>query len=338
MSIALVTACYFVSNMDNPLGFLFGKATTTARVVDEPPPAEIDCFKIPTRIVDRVMDNYYFGDGTVHPGDHLLFIHELCGLFKCAGITTEQVKNKLLSISLKGRAEEWYKLLKNGQSMEWEEIVPLFYSKFYPPSEIHKDRNQIYNFWPHDGESTAQACGRLKSLMLKCPIHELPHNIIINNFYARLSLHGKDLLDASCAGSFTRMKEEAKWGLLNRIQENTEPWENDKGRKSSINYDYECIKSFMGTDSFRDISNEFGLDSQSIANYFKAFASYIEIPKKKWIKYHDPYKDVVSHVPVISTQVCTTNHIVPEPHVEKIPFPAKVKEYSMIISAITKVQ
>ena len=196
--------------MDNSLSFLFGNATTTAKVVDELPPTENDTFKIPTRIIDRVMDNYYVGDGTVHPGDHLLFIHELCGLFKCANITTDQVKNKLFSLSLKGRSEEWYKLLKNGQALEWEEIVPLFYSKFYPPSEIHKDRNQIYNFWPIDGESTTQAWGRLKLLMLKCPIHELPNNIIINNYYARLSLHDKDLLDASCAGSFTRMEEEAK--------------------------------------------------------------------------------------------------------------------------------
>src|SRR4051812_17635877 len=132
--------------MDNPLGFLFGKTTTTARVVDEPTPIEIDRFKIPTSIVNRVMDNYYFGDGTVLPGDHLFFIHELCRLFKCVGITTEQVNKKLLSISLKGRAEEWYKLIKNGQCMEWEEKASLFYSKFYPPSEIHKDRSLIYNF------------------------------------------------------------------------------------------------------------------------------------------------------------------------------------------------
>src|SRR3954468_22118919 len=105
--------------MDHPLGFLFGKTTTTVRVVDEPPPVEIDSFKVPTSIVDHVMDNYYLGDGTVHPGDRFLFIHELYGLFKCERITTEQVKKKkLLSISLKGRDEEWYKLLKNGQSME----------------------------------------------------------------------------------------------------------------------------------------------------------------------------------------------------------------------------
>src|SRR4051812_33920817 len=278
------------------------------------------------------MDNYYFGDGTVHPGDHLLFIHELCRLFKCAGITTEQVKKKLLSISLKGRAEEWYKLLKNGQSMEWEEIVPLFYSN---ASEIHKDRNMIYNFWPRDGESTTQDWGSLKLLMLKCPIHELPNNIIINNFYASLSLHDKDLLDASCAGSFTRMKEEAKWDLLDRIQEKTEALENDKGRKSGINYDYECIKSFMGTDDFRDISNKFGLDPQVLAKCFNVFASYIENPKKEWDKYHAPYKDIITHVPA-STEVCTVDPILPEPYVEKIPFPSKVREHSIMVNVVSK--
>jgi hypothetical protein len=73
--------------------------------------------------------------------------------------------------------------------------------------------------------------------MLKCPIHELPNNIVIDNFYAWLALPDKDYLDASCFGSFTHMEEDAKWKLLDRIQENAEGWENDKGRKSSINYD-----------------------------------------------------------------------------------------------------
>src|SRR3954466_11363572 len=104
----------------------------------------------------------------------------------------------------------------------------------------------------------------------------------------RLSLHDKDLLDASCAGSFTRMKEESKWDLLNRIQENTEGWENDKGRKSGINYDYECIEAFMETDDFRNTSAIYGLDSQVPANYLKVLASYLEVPKKEWEKYKVP--------------------------------------------------
>jgi hypothetical protein len=157
-------------------------------------------FKIPMKIVERAMNNCYLGDGTVHPVDHLLFIHELCELFKCACISTSQVKRKLFSLSLKGRAAEWNKTLKDGRSIGWEEIVHLFYSKFYPSSEIHKDRNYIYNFHPHDGESIAQAWGRLKSLMLKCPIHELPRNIVITIFYARLSRHYKDYLEVCLRG------------------------------------------------------------------------------------------------------------------------------------------
>jgi hypothetical protein len=93
----------------------------------------------------------------------------------------DEVRKKLFSMSLSGKAAHWYKLLKHRHSLDWEDNMPLFYSKFYPPSEIHKDRNRIYNFWLHDGESIAQAWRRLKSLILKCSIHELPGNIIIDN-------------------------------------------------------------------------------------------------------------------------------------------------------------
>jgi hypothetical protein len=101
----------------SPFDFVFWSTTTTVTVGDEPPPAQLDPFKIPMKIVGRVMNNCYLGDGTIQPSDHLLFIHELCELFKCAGISTNQVKRKLFSLSLKGRAAEWYKLLKNGRSI-----------------------------------------------------------------------------------------------------------------------------------------------------------------------------------------------------------------------------
>jgi hypothetical protein len=116
--------------------------------------------------------------------------------------------------------------------------------------------------------------------MLKCPIHELPSNIVIDNFYARLTLHDKDLLDASCFGSFTHMKGEAKWDLLDHIQENAEGWENNKGRKSGINYDYECIKAFMGTDDFHNVSTVYGLDSQILANCLRPLPLILMFQRK----------------------------------------------------------
>jgi hypothetical protein len=67
---------YFIMEK-SPFDSLFGNTTATVTVVDEPPPAQLDPFKIPIKIVERVMNNCYLGDGTVYLGDHLLFIHEL---------------------------------------------------------------------------------------------------------------------------------------------------------------------------------------------------------------------------------------------------------------------
>ena len=95
--------------------------------------------------------------------------------------------------------------------------MSLFYTKFYALHEIHRDRNYIYNFWSRDGESIAQAWGRLKSLMLKCPNHELPKEIILTNFYARLSRLDREMLDASSSGVFQTRSIVEKWDLTERI-------------------------------------------------------------------------------------------------------------------------
>ncbi|KAK1696236.1 hypothetical protein QYE76_012933 [Lolium multiflorum] len=195
-------------------------------------------------------------------------------------IAMDEVRKKLFSISLSGKAAHWYKLLDNGDSLEWNDIVPRFYSKFYPPN--------------------------------------------------------KTLLDTSCSGSFTRNKEEFKRDLLNRIQENTEGWENDKDRESGINYDYKCIEAFMDTDKFRNMSATYGLDSQVAANLYKAFASHYELPKKNFDKYHEPYKDKIDSSINKCVVVETVDHVIPEAYIEKTPFPAKMKEYSVINSAVHK--
>ncbi|KAK1642485.1 hypothetical protein QYE76_060290 [Lolium multiflorum] len=197
-----------------------------------------------------------------------------------SGISMNEVRKKLFTISLSGKAAHWYKLLKNGDSIDWEDIVPLFYSKFYPPN--------------------------------------------------------KTLLDTSCSGSFTRKNEEFKRDLLDRIQENTEGWENDKDRESGIIYDYKCIEAFMDTDKFRNMSATYGLDSQVVANLYKAFASHYELPKKNFDKYHEPYKDKVDSSVNKCVVIETVDNVIPEAYIEKTPFPAKMKEYSVISSAVNK--
>ena len=136
--------------------------------------------------------------------------------------------------------------------------------------------------------------------MLKCPNHGFPKGIIITNFYARLSGHYKDFLDASSEGSFTSKKIEFKWYLLERIQHNAENWEIDKGEESVINYEYDCIKSFVETDIFNKLSAKFGLDSHIVVDIYKSFASHINIPKEKWSKHHEPFKDICKQNEIVN--------------------------------------
>ena len=95
---------------------------------------------------------------------------------------------------------------------------------------VHRDRNYIYNFWPRKGESIAQDWGRLKSILYSCPNYEFSREIIIQNFYARLSLNNRSMLDTSCTGSFMMKTIEFKWDLLERIKRNSEDWELDEGK------------------------------------------------------------------------------------------------------------
>ena len=102
--------------------------------------------------------------------------------------------------------------------MELQTIEIGISSKKYPMHLVHRDRNYIYNFWPREGESIAQAWGRLKSLLYSCPNHELSREMIIQKIYARLFGNNHTMLDTSCAGSFMKKTIEFRWDLFERIK------------------------------------------------------------------------------------------------------------------------
>ena len=128
---------------------------------------------------------------------------------------------------------------------------------------VHCDRNYIYNFWPHEGESITLAWGGgLKSMLYSCPNHELSREMIIQKIYDRLSLNDCTMLDTSCAGYYMKKTIEFRWDLLERIKRNSEDWELDKGKESGIKLMYDCVKSFMDTDAFQSSALNMDLTSR----------------------------------------------------------------------------
>ena len=125
-------------------------------------------------------------------------------------------------------------------------------------------------------------------MLYSCPNHELPGQIIIQNLYARLSDNNRTMLDTSCVGSFTMKTIEFKWDLLEIIKCNSEDWDLDEGKESGMTRKYDCVKSFMDTDAFREFSTKYGLDSEIVASFCESFATHVDLPKEKWFKYHPP--------------------------------------------------
>ena len=117
-------------------------------------------------------------------------------------------------------------------------------------------------------------------MLYSCPNHELSIEIIIHNFYARLSRDDQSMLDTSCTGSFMNKTIEFRWDLLERIKCNSEDWELDEGKESSIKLKYDCVKSFMDTDVFRKFSTKYGLDSEIVASFCGSFATYVDLPRR----------------------------------------------------------
>ena len=120
-------------------------------------------------MLEKLLANPFAGDGTKHTDEHLIYVDEVCGLFKLAGVSGDVIK-KVFPLSLKEDALTWYRLCDDTGSWNYKRLKLEFRQKFYPMHLVHRDRNYIYNFWPCEGESISQAWGGLNQCYIHAPI------------------------------------------------------------------------------------------------------------------------------------------------------------------------
>ena len=67
-------------------------------------------FEISSGMIEKLLANPCAGDGTLHPDMHLIYVDEVCGLFKLAGMPEDFINKKVFPLSLKGKALTWFRL------------------------------------------------------------------------------------------------------------------------------------------------------------------------------------------------------------------------------------
>jgi hypothetical protein len=175
-------------------------------------------------------------------------------------------------------------------------------------------------------------------MLYSCPNHELSREIIIQIFYARLSRDDQSMLDTSCTGSFMKKTIEFRWDLLERIKHNSEDWELNEGKESGIKFKYDCVKSFMNTDAFQKFSTKYGLDFEIVASFCESFATHVDLPKEKWLKYHPPIKEEIKETVIAKdeTIIYNVDPVVPTAYIEKPPFPVRIREHAKVSTVVNK--
>src|SRR3990170_3155635 len=108
---------------NNPLRGLFRVSSPRPKAIRvAPQPTETIYYEIPSGMLEKLLANLYAGDGMVHPDMHLIYIDEICGLFKLAGLCGDGVKKKVFPLSLEGKALTWYRLCDDTETWDWNRL------------------------------------------------------------------------------------------------------------------------------------------------------------------------------------------------------------------------
>ena len=71
-------------------------------------------------MIEQLLANTYAGDGTEHPDMHLVYVEQICELFKLVGMPEDAIKKKFFPLSLKGKVLKWFRLCDDTRSWNYK--------------------------------------------------------------------------------------------------------------------------------------------------------------------------------------------------------------------------
>ncbi|KAL1555250.1 hypothetical protein AAHA92_15716 [Salvia divinorum] len=161
-------------------------------------------FELRMPLIQRVEQHPFAGRATEDANRHLIKFVEIANTLKINGVEDNAIKVRLFPFSLIDSAKEWFECLPVEKVSSWDDIVALFFDKYYPPGTILKLKSEIYQFIQGHDEPLYEAVARFKALLRKCPNHgfsiEYQVGLLYNGFTEQIS----SMLDAGANGGFLR--------------------------------------------------------------------------------------------------------------------------------------
>ena len=139
---------------------------------------------------------------------------------KIKDLSADAQKLILFPFSLKDKAKYWLGTL-NVTVQTWDQMQKEFLKKYYPIGRTNQMRRAIINFSQLPNEQFYETWERLHDLLRKCPHHVVPKWQLVQSFYDSLSESHRQMVDASCSGTFMTKNEDEAWDLFETLSDNS---------------------------------------------------------------------------------------------------------------------
>ena len=115
------------------------------------PAIDASDYELEPAIISMVQQNQFSGHSTENPNEHLGRFLRIANSIKLSGVRPEVIQLQLFPFSLRDMAIIWFNSLPHESVNTWEELMRAYFSKFFIPSLLSKQRREITNS-KHEGD------------------------------------------------------------------------------------------------------------------------------------------------------------------------------------------
>ncbi|KAL0446361.1 UNVERIFIED_CONTAM: Retrovirus-related Pol polyprotein from transposon TNT 1-94 [Sesamum latifolium] len=185
------------------------------------PAVEANNFEIKPAIIQIIRSSVQFSSfPDEDPNKYLINFLEICDTFRFNGVSNDAVRLRIFPFSLCDTAKAWLQSLPAGSITTWAVLTQKFLAKYMPPAKTAKMLNDITFFVQLDSESLYDAWERFKSMLRKCPHHELPVWQQVQIFYNGVILANRATIDAAAGGTIMKKLPSEAFNIIDEIATN----------------------------------------------------------------------------------------------------------------------
>lgn len=163
----------------------------------------------------------FLGLSTENPYDFLGEFLAICSTIKLSVFTEDALRMRLFPFSLKERAKHWFHSLAPNSITSWAQLQQEFLKKYFPIGKTNDIRRAITSISQNEGEQLYETWEILKDLLRSCPHHAVPKWQLVQSFYEGLTEPNRQMVDASCGGTFMMKSEDEAWTLFENLSNNS---------------------------------------------------------------------------------------------------------------------